>query len=274
VTSSQQGNARHSDVQQACTVLFDRLPRLQPEALREVLEPIVGPCTVEWAESTRSGLPLRAGLVQFADHRIVPIALDAPLKEEVLERTVLVTPMPEDLRRTMLDHRATIRCLYMGDALDPVQQLTALYAVAGTLMVNGGLGIVNERAALAQPAEQAYQYMQGLGEQPPPLPLWVGVITYNREEKGEAGRYLLRTYGMEQFGKAELALYLDDRSTADAAYDTLLNVGLYLIEGGERLQMEAGHTVEYRGRTYLFTDPPDDDPVFSSPTGLYVLIDV
>jgi hypothetical protein len=273
LTSSQEGNTHHSDVQQACTVLFDRLPRLHPESLREVLEPLVGQCTVEWAEPTRSGLPLRAGLVRFAEHRVVPIALDAPLKEEVLERTVLVTPMPDDLRRAMLGHRATIRCLYMGDSPDPVQQLTALYAVAGTLMVNGGLGIVNERAALAQPAEQAYQYMQGLGEQPPPLPLWVGVVTYNREERGEAGRYLLRTYGMEQFGKPELALYLDDQSTADAAYDTLLNVGLYLIEGGARLHMEAGHTADYRGRTYLFTNPPGD-PIFAGPTGLFILIDV
>ena len=36
----------------------------------------------------------------------------------------------------------------MGDPADPLAQLTALYMVAEALLAEGGLGILNERAAL------------------------------------------------------------------------------------------------------------------------------
>src|SRR5439155_425791 len=110
-------------------------------------------------------------------------ALNAPVTKDVLARTVGVSPMPDELRRELIGHRAAIRLLYVGDAPEALDQLTALYAVAGALMQQDGLGIVNERAALAQPAELVDEYLPELGGNPPPLPLWIGVVTYGGEEE-------------------------------------------------------------------------------------------
>jgi hypothetical protein len=174
----------------------------------------------------------------------------------------------------LLAHSATIRLLYVGDASEPLDQLVPLYAVAWALLAHGGLGIVNERAALGQPTEQVWSYLEQLGSKPPPLEMWVGVVTYNRDEVGEPGRYLMRTYGMDQFGLPELALYLDDRANADKTYHVLLNVALYMIEGSPSLTFEAGHRADFGGRTYLLTDPTSDDPEFTAPNGVLLLMEV
>jgi hypothetical protein len=261
------------EVQQACTVLYRELPALDPGALGARLRPAVGAARVEWAAPSRSGLPLTAGLARFGPHRIAMIALDAPVKDEVLDRTVRVSPMPEDLRGEMLRHQAAIRLLYVGDAPEPAEQLAALYLLAGALLRDGGLGVLNERAALAQPAELVEHYLSELGAGPLPLPLWVGVVTFSAEGNGSK-RYLMRTYGMEQFGQPELAIYFGDQANADGVYHTLLNVGLYLIEAGPGLQIGPGHTAEFMRRTYLFTEPQEDTPELSGPTGVLVLIEV
>src|SRR5205814_4646618 len=202
-----------------------------------------------WAAPSQSGLPLTAGVVRFAHHHIAMIALDAPVKQEVLARTVAVSPMPDELRTDLMAHSAAIRLLYVGEDAEPANQLTALYAVAAALLSYGGLGILNERATLAQPAELAASYLAQLGAQPPPLPLWVGVVTFLQDDLGPSQRYLMRTYGMEQFGLPELAMHFGDQSHADATYHTLLNVGLYLIESGTRLNIGPGHTAEFKGHT-------------------------
>ncbi|MDQ3931106.1 MAG: hypothetical protein M3328_18415 [Chloroflexota bacterium] len=265
--------AKRVAVKQACTVLFDTLPPLDSALLQAVLQPSVGPCSVEWATSSGPDIPVLAGVAEFPPHRIAMIALKAPVKREVLDRTVAVSPMPGDLREGLMAHRATVRLLYVGDAEEPVAQLTALYRVATALVAQGGLGVLNERAALAQPAELVASYLPQLGSEVPPLGLWVGAVTFNLGE-GAGDDYLMRTYGMEQFSLPELGLYLRDSSTADTSYHILLNVCLYMVEGRGKLQMGAGNTVEFNKRTYLFTLPEETSPEFSSPSGLFLLREV
>ena len=273
-TPSSNGNGRRDEIKQACTVLYEALPALEAPRLKTDLESLASEAAqVEWAPSN-SGLPLTAGLARWSEHRVAMLAMDAPVSAETLARTVAVSPMPDDLRAAMMDHRAAIRLLYVGDSDSPLAQLTALYRVAVALLMRGGLGVLNERAALGQPAELVMSYFPQLGGNPPPMGLWVGVVTYEREGEGQARRFLMRTYGMEQFGLPELGSYLADRAQADETYHTLLNVGLYMVEGGPSLQMSAGHTVEFLKRTYLFTDPPGHGPEFSSPSGLYILVEV
>lgn len=267
-------NSRRDQVRQACTLLYDTLPALDAARLQADLQSLVGPCEVEWAAPSTSGLPLTAGLVRWGEHRVAMLALQAPVKEEILARTVAVSPMPEELRQTMTAHKATIRLLYVGDALEPLAQLTGLYAVAIALLMRGGLGVLNERAALAQPAELALSYLSQLGGNPPPLELWVGAVTFSHESEGPPRQYLMRAYGTEQFGLPELAIYMKDRSEADDCYHLLINVGLYMIEGGPSLKMDVGHTVEFKKRTYLFTQAPSQDAEFVSPTGLFLLVEV
>ena len=108
---------------------------------------------------------------------------------------------------------------------------------------------------------------------PLPLPLWVGVVTFSGEGNGSK-RYLMRTYGMEQFGRPDLATYFSDQANADGVYHTLLNVGLYLIEGGPGLEIGPGHTAEFMRHTYLFTEPESDTPELSGPTGVLLLLEV
>jgi hypothetical protein len=268
------GNGRRDAVKQACTVLYEALPTLNAARLREDLEALVGiECEVAWAEST-SSLPLTAGLARWDEHRVAMVAMDAPVSQEILARTVAVSPMPEDLRVAMAAHRAAIRLLYVGDDESPLGQLTALYQVAVALLLRDGLGVVNERAALAQPAELVLSYLPQLGGDPPPLNMWIGVVTYEREGEGAARSYLMRTYGLEQFGLPELAIYMASRSLADDTYHILLNVALYMVEGGPSLQMSTGHNVEFLNHTYLFTDPPGSGPEFTGPTGVLLLIEV
>jgi len=262
------------EVKQACTVLYNDLPPLDSADLQERLASLVGPCQVEWAESSGSNVPLTAGLAQFEHHRIALIALNAPVKQDVLARTVGVSPMPEEVRDALWEHRAAIRLLYVGDDEVPAQQLTALYMVAGVLLEEGGLGILNERAAIAQPTELVKGYLAQLGREPLPLPMWIGVVTYVHEENSAAQRYLMRTYGLEQFALPELAAYFGDQGLADETYHLLLNVALYTIENGGQVQIAPGHTADFHRRTYLFTEPTGEDPQFNSPTGLRVLVEV
>ncbi len=150
-------------VRQACTVLYKTLPPLDAAQTRAALDGLVGPCMVEWANIGPGSVPVVGGLAQFDVHRIVMIALNAQVRQEVLDATVGVSPMPDDERQALLAHGAAIRVLYVGDAGDPIDQLTAMYQVAGVLMGEDGLGIINERAALALPAALAKIHLPQLG---------------------------------------------------------------------------------------------------------------
>ncbi|HUP27313.1 MAG TPA: hypothetical protein VM409_02685, partial [Chloroflexia bacterium] len=144
---------------QACTVLYNRLPPLDAAHTEALLRLTVGGCKVEWANTSAGAAPMTAGLAQWAEHRVVMIALRAPVRQDVLDRTVAVSPMPEELRQYLLDHRAAIRLLYVGDHSEPLEQLTALYRVAGALLAQGGTGLLNERAALALPSALALTFL-------------------------------------------------------------------------------------------------------------------
>jgi hypothetical protein len=203
------------------------------------------------------------------------VAINAQVRQEVLDATVGVSPMPEEERRQLLEHGAAIRLLYTGEDDDPINQLTALYQVAGVLLEEDGLGIINERAALAVPTNLAKIHLPQLGSEVPPITLWTGVVTYSASnDAGGREGYLLRTYGMDQSNLPELAIYIQDRGRADAAYHVLLNVGLYLVQGRPSLQVGVGDRVEFRDRTYLLTDPGYDSPEFASQTGLLLLVEV
>lgn len=259
---------------QACTVIYDRLPPLRSEVLRSVLQASVGPCVVEWAEANNRDVPMVGGMARFGQHTIVMIALNAPVRRELLERTVAVSPMPDELRQEMLAHGAAIRLLYTGDAEAGLDQLTALYRVAGALLAQGGIGLLNERAALAIPTELAMQYLPDLGSAAPPISLWVGAITFHVEDAGARRPYLMRTYGMEQLGLQELCIYMQDSSLADDAYHTLMNVCLYIAEGGPTLRIGVGDRADFNGRTYLFTEPDPDREELASPSGMLLLVEV
>ncbi len=214
------------------------------------------------------------GVAAFGDHRIAMVALSAPVRSEVLDVTVEVSPMPEEQRQALANHNAAVRVLYIGFDPDPIEQLTALYRVARVLLALGGLGIINERAALAQPAELAASLMPQLGGDTPPIQLWTGAVTFALGEADGLSRFLLRTYGMDQCALPEIAIYLSDRAQADDAYHTIINVCLYLVQSRSSVLLGVGDRVEFAGHTYLLTDPQSDASEFASETGLYLLVEV
>ncbi len=255
-------------------MLYSELPALDAAQAELILAQLVGSCSVEWASVPAPGVPLVAGVSRFGEHQIAMVALNTPVRQEVLARTVGVSPMPDEQRRALMAHRAAMRLLYLEGAVEPVEQLTALYQVATVMLSQGGLGIVNERAALAQPTELLVEYLPLQPGETPPMPLWVGVVTFNLEDEALAPHYLMRTYGMEQFGLPDLGLYVRDRSLADDVYHTLLNVCLYMVEGGMASQPQPGTRTEFKGHTYLFTAPGSAGVEFASPTGLLLLVEV
>ena len=261
-------------VRQVCTVLYEQLPALDARITEARLRQLVGPCSVEWSTIGQSDPPVTGGVAEFGEHRVAMVALNAPVKEEVLALTVGVSPMPEDTRQSMLTHGAAVRLLYIGGADDPVEQLTAMYSVAGVLLLQNGLGILNERAALAQPAELAYSYLSQLGGEVPPISLWTGVVTYSMGPSAAGEQYLMRTYGMDQMNLPELAMYMRDRSRADDVYHALINTCLYLVQGRPTLQLGVGDRVEFRSRMFLLSDPGREGPEFASETGLLLLVEV
>lgn len=269
------GKGLRMDAKQACTVLYRSMPSLDARGTEMVLRQLVGPCAVEWARvEGNASVPMLGGVAQFGLHEIAMIALNAPVRQEVLERTVGVSPMPDEQRALLMSHRAAIRLLYLGGLDDPVEQLTALYHVATALVTQGGIGILNERAALAQPVELLAEYLPIRSGDTLPIPLWVGVVTFNAAEVEGHERYLMRTYGMEQFGREEIGLYIQDRSAADTVYHTLMNICLYIVEAGPRLDIGPGHRADFNGRTYLFTAPGQEGYQFGSPTGFLLLVEV
>jgi hypothetical protein len=263
------------EAKQACTVLYRGLPTLDALSTEMVLRQLVGPCAVEWARvEANIAVPVVGGVARFGPHEIAMIALNAPVRQEILEHTVAVSPMPDEQRALMMSHRAAIRLLYLNGSDNPAEQLIALYQVATALITQGGLGILNERAALAQPTELLAEYLPIRPGDPLPMPLWVGVVTFNATEVASHERYLMRTYGMEQFRQPELGMYMLDRAAADAVYHALMNVCLYIVETGPRIEIGPGHRADFNGHTYLFTEPDQADFYFESPTGCLLLVEV
>lgn len=262
------------DVKQACTVLYASMPQLDALRTETILSRLVGPCRVEWARTDGSNVPMVGGVARWGDHEVAMVALNAPVREDVLARTVAVSPMPNEQRSSLMSHRAAIRLLYMRGSARPVEQLTALYQVATTLISQGGLGIVNERAALAQPTELLIEHLPIEPGETLPILLWVGVVTFDLAEDEPHERYLMRTYGMAQFDLPDLGMYNSDRSLADEVYHTLLNLCLYVVEGGDEMQIGSGHRADFNGSTYLFTTSSGTGIEFSSPKGFLMLVEV
>jgi hypothetical protein len=204
------------------------------------------------------------------------VALGAAVRPDVLDVTVGVSPMPDEQRQALLTHKAAIRLLYIGDANDPIEQLTALYSVAGAALRLDGLGIINERAALALPAEAVQDLLQHLNHEIPPIQLWTGAITFtvDRDADGDPTRYLLRTYGMDQCALPELGVHFRELGLADDTYHVLMNVCLYLVQHRHGVPPGVGDHVEFGGSTYLLTELGSDDWDAASSTGLLLLVEV
>lgn len=238
----------------------------------------MGDCTVEWSSVGpvgQSGPTIMGGVATFGDeHKVAMVALPAPVRPEVLDVTVDVSPMPDGERARFARHRAAIRVLYIGTDPDPIEQLTAIYRVARVLLNLGGIGIINERAALAQPAELASNLMPLLGGDTPPIQLWTGAVTFSLGEEAGVPRFLLRTYGLDQSNLPEVAMYIRDRALADEAYHTLMNVALYFVQSRVNFSLGVGDRVEFLHHTYLLTDPGSTASEFSSETGLLLLVEV
>lgn len=259
---------------QACTVLYDALPELDAGSQQGALERLVGPCAVEWAGVGPEGGPLMGGVAAFGEHQVAMVALPAPVRPEVLDVTVEVSPMPDDERQAMREHRAAIRVLYVGSEQDPVEQLVAMYRVAGVLLDLGGVGVINERAALAQPFELAAALISQLGDDPLPIQLWTGAITFALGQNEAVSRLLVRTYGMDQCNLPEFAIYIRDRLQADDAYHALMNVCLYFVQDRVELTLGLGDRVEFIGHTYLLAEPDRTISELDSESGLFLLIEV
>src|SRR5688500_20321643 len=98
--------------EQSCTVLFDRLPALDNEALTLALDRWVGPCYVDVSRMASSALMAGAG--NFDIHRVVLLPLPAPRSKEAGGRSGEISLQPEEARLAVKGHRAAGRLPQLG----------------------------------------------------------------------------------------------------------------------------------------------------------------
>jgi len=133
---------------------------------------------------------------------------------------------PCQTRQEMLDHGAAIHPPIWAEADDPVEQLTALYRVAGVLLEEGWPSN-HQRARRPRPYQSWPGCISTVGAArcASHITLWTGVVTYKAGNEERARGYLLRTYGMDQCSLPSGDLHPGTHAWADGTLHPLLQRG-------------------------------------------------
>ncbi|MBX3101690.1 MAG: hypothetical protein KF690_04215 [Bacteroidetes bacterium] len=192
-------------------LLYDRLPRLDLPALLSRLdqwEPLDEPPRLTIEQDLDTGSMLFASVV-FGAHTIHIGGLPSPLPQKAVERTIVQSAWSPDWKELAQSHLANVLLVYDGTSTDPIEQYIALYKVAGLLITEGLLAVVNEPAWTSHPAAVLEQILDArffpVVRQNPPLVYWTGYI---QAILGEERWFMTR--GNHLFGIADFAWPVDE----------------------------------------------------------------
>ncbi|MBI3969240.1 MAG: DUF4261 domain-containing protein [Chloroflexi bacterium] len=265
--------SRLRPARQSVTVLFSELPPWDSSDLLSAVEPLVGaarvvlPAASAAAPNSREDAgvsAVQAFRVDFGPHRVVVVGSNLPATGPDAQVALAASPMPEAERAALRGHRGSVRCLYLGNAARPLQQLKALYRVAAAWIELGGLGILQQDAWLAQPAPLVRHYLPLLESNPPLLEAWVGQITLPAPPG-----FLFCTRGLHRFELPDLVTLGPQAELAPDAQRLFLNVALYLLEQGRII--DEGDTLAFRGRPWRLTANLGDRKLPAYPGPVYML---
>jgi len=208
--------------------------------------------------------------VNYDEHVIEIAGFPSPLPTQAMERTIFASPWSADLKELLQSHLLNIVLKYAGSHTDPIEQYISLYKVAGMMLDDGLLGIVNEPAWTCHPAYVIEQILEpqflSISRQSPPLVYWTGFV------RGQLGdEFWALSKGNYLFDVPDFAFQLDPHSDAFEINQTFHALFDYFyfekpeVQSGDALQLE-------EDLFYLFEDPsPDYAEAFATPGKVYII---
>ncbi|GEM_PF-2123077 len=263
---------------QGCALLYPAVPHINvPQVLNTLAAGGRHQCQMQWNGHHDERHPILRGRVRFDQHEIHLISVAAPADDEATRLALTEALLTDDDRKVLAGHRAYIHCLYAGGSPDPLDQLRALYHVAGALITScapaQAIGLLDVPALQAFTTPDALELLRWLDADPPPIGLWVRIVGLS----GQRGDMWLTTRGLAHFFKPELAVNGQHVNDAESAESLLMSIALWLIQGitklhpNDTLEMMAEEGLESKMSRWRCAVPTNDQRWFAAPYGTLIL---
>lgn len=262
--------AERQENKPALMLVFNTLPILEGNKIRSIIsdiEKLNKNIEITLDEKLNNGETLLS-VIEFDDHRIRLLGLNAPLPETVIEHTVDCSYWKSEDKQSIKNHSAHIICYYDGNNEDPVERYIALYKVAYSFKNTGLLGVINEDAWTCQPAyildEMVSREMIEESRMIPPLMLWTNFIKIPLHN----GTWMV-TKGNHLFGIKDFA-YKGDMDEAKEISQIFNNIFYYIYENNALI--DVGHTLQIEEEVYLkFDKVYEEKGLLEGPIGTLVV---
>ncbi len=208
------------------------------------------------------------GELRFADHLVQIAGLSNPLPQDIMDRTVHVSPWQPQIRAAMRQHRSHLSLVYAGMDPNPIEQMIALYRTAAALQNENLLGIVNENAWTAHPPADFLgpDHLASYRDQIPFI-LWVGYVKFYLDRES----YWLVTKGQHIFDVPDLASLVTDAAAEEQTINRFTEIFYYIYEND--VAVVAGDTLELAstGETLALKEVTEHPEWLMGPSGTLVV---
>ena len=208
--------------------------------------------------------------VNYDEHVIEVAGFPSPLPTEVMERTIYASAWSPDLKELLQSHLLNIVLSYAGSHPDPIEQYMALYKVAGIMLDESLLGVINEPSWTCHPAGVIEQILDrqflSICRQSPPLIYWTGFV------RGQLGdEYWALSKGNHLFGVPDFAYSLDYGTNAFEVNQIMHSIFDYIYF--EKVSFEAGDAIRLDEDTFFLFEEPDEAHanVFATPGNVFII---
>ena len=235
-------------------LLYDRTPALQQESLAAEIKQRMGAAVTDVTLVGEGGSFL--GKVAFGDDEITLAGLGMPFPTQVLKPILAVCHFPEAAKAKLLDSQVHILLSYKSSSTSPIEQFDRLYQVMAAMqqLAPGALGVVNESAMTAHPADMIPNVAQERGQLAGPAMPFGSWLAWT----GACVKYILDantiwfvTKGNHQFGLPELAFCGGPKDGNDTM--GLFN-GLFAYMYFYKAVLLPGHTADLGAHKLRFSE--------------------
>lgn len=245
----------------------DNLPSFNQQALEQVgpLPSNIAHSPIIWSQRSHQKF---LGAANFNNHQIHVAGLTLPLPQELINRTVMVSPWPGQVKASMRHHRTHLSLIYNAGSHDPIEQMIALYTLAHAFENEDLLGIINPNAWTAHPAAnflsapQIASYRKEM-----PFSLWIGYVRFYLDDNS----FWLVTKGHHIFDVPDLAYFVEPGQDPQKIIELFINLFHYLNE--DDVFVTAGDTLEVgsTGQVLHFAEVTELEEDLMGPIGTLVV---